>query len=250
VHINDTSSLGGAVFSDDECYDAHSAWSDIRGHDCSDYAANADSMKNVFDCSRMGIITDQTGIIMDGSGNYGRNAWCKWIVSPAYSSGVKIIITELTTANTEDHLRVWSCANADCSVQSELSGSPFSGTSGSLPIMLQTETDPLHVAMRLEFYSDGDEYNAAGFVARFAEATAAQFSTMDDWWTDWCEEERPGSVDSAVIARDVCCACRNFTVISYACPEGYQEVWEQAAGGYYCKDFENWNTTGIYPEVL
>ena len=239
VQVNDISNQGATVFSDSTCDDSNSSWSDIRGHTCADYASNAEGMKNIFDCSRGGVIVDQTGTITDGTGAYGKNAQCSWIVSPASSAGLKIMFQQLKTEESSDHVRVWSCADASCIDQSELtlSGSPWSGTAISLPMTL--ETDSGHVAMRVEFYSNGDDNSQEGFVARFAEASAPQFSSMDDWWTDWCEEESPGQVVSSTLAKEACCACRReLPAISYSCPVGYHKAWNASTDGYYCEDID------------
>jgi len=201
IEIADDNNADASVYSEHWCNDSASVWEDTSGRDCAAYAANAQAHKRVYDCGFGGLITSQAGTLSDGDGTYGPNARCQWILSPASASeGVKLTVQELVTADLNDLLRVWSCTTADCSDMTELFMSTPLHSTPSTPIILETLSG--HIAMKVDFYSNGDANTAEGFVARFAAESSPHHNGESalQWWENWCHELYAGNNTAGVSA--------------------------------------------------
>jgi len=115
-----------------------------------------------FDCahSPSATITQTSGVVTDGDGDYAANAQCAWTIAPTGAQAVSLVFTRLDTEKDYDTVSVESCSSAACSDPTPVPGSPFSGR--DIPDAISVSAPVL----RLAFASDARNQRA-GFKAVF-----------------------------------------------------------------------------------
>jgi hypothetical protein len=120
----------------------------INGQSCSD---NGKTFTN-----SSGSITSNSF----GSSSYSNNANCAWYIMPSGAASVTLSFSAFRTEQSRDYVRVYSCITSSCRTRTELSGSPFSGS--SIPNNITSSTGK----MMIEFASDS-RIAFSGFLATY-----------------------------------------------------------------------------------
>ena len=110
-------------------------------------------------------LTSSSGLITDGTGSYLNSMSCSWIIAPSGAKSVTLSFLSFQTESCCDLLRVYSCSDSSCNLNSEIGRSPFSGF--SVPLNVTSNTG----IMRVAFESDVSTVYS-GFAATYKSTTS------------------------------------------------------------------------------